>query len=127
MTKARTKLVDGVRRKMSPDEVKRVEADAARDAKRQASYDADPKNFPLEPWQFHAMVDILEMRGVLSRADIDAAVAQLPTVDQIAAKNKIAHSKRFDFDDPLFTRLTKAVGLKEKDFRAAWLEAKDLS
>jgi hypothetical protein len=74
---------------------------------------------PLEPFQFWAMIDILEKKDA-----IYAAIGAIPDKTQRAVvKAKLERMERFDRDDPLFAQLAPAVGLASDEIDAAWIQA----
>lgn len=89
----------------------------------------DPKDYPLNKVQFHAMVGILG-----KAAAIEAAIAAISD-DTIRAivEAKYLHNDRFDCDDPLFDSLGDAVwpDLTETErnlvIDTAWMTAKDIT
>lgn len=87
-----------------------------------AAAQTDPKNFPLQPYQFHAM---LEIGGVAEAVDL-AIVAIVDPAQKAVANARMKHSSQFDRDDPLFAALAPAVGLSEAQVDALWMQAKDL-
>lgn len=81
-----------------------------------------PQFNPLRRWQFHAMLGILGK----SQAVADAMDAKTDPTEREIAKAKLAHTDRFDRDDPLFDALKGPVGLTDAEIDAAWMIAKDL-
>lgn len=83
----------------------------------------DPNDYPLEPFQFYAMLEIIGKTGAVA-----SAIASIPDATQRAvAQAKFQHMKEFERSDLLFTVLAPAVGLTDADIDAAWLLAKDFS
>lgn len=83
----------------------------------------DPVDYPLEPFQFFAMLEILGKTDAVNTA-IDA----IPDATQKAvAKAKFQHMQLFERDDPLFSSLAPVVGLTDAQIDAAWMTAKDIT
>jgi hypothetical protein len=83
----------------------------------------DPADYPLEPFQFYAMLDILG-----KTAQVEAAIDGIQdTTQRAVAKAKFKHSTRFHRDNELFAMLAPAVGLTDAEIDAAWMAAKDIS
>jgi hypothetical protein len=76
----------------------------------------------LEPWQFHAMLDMDGLRPL-----IDASIAAMPTtLDRVATKARLEYTTTFHRTDPLFDLLGPAIGLTETDIDRMWLVAGSL-
>ena len=69
------------------------------------------------------MLEILEKK----QAVLDAMDAITDLNARAVAKAKLAHTDRFDRDDPLFSQLQVAVGLTDAEIDVAWMVAKDLT
>jgi hypothetical protein len=90
----------------------------------------DPNDYPLEPFQFEAMLEIL------GKVDaVDAAINAItdPTVRAVArAKRRAPPGGLYERSDPLFDALDDTVfpGLTEAERNAAidtaWMQAKDI-
>jgi hypothetical protein len=81
----------------------------------------DPNDYPLEPYQFFAMLEILD-----KEAAVEAAIDAIEDATQRAvARAKWKHTLRFDRNDPLFAQLAPVVGLTDAEIDAAWMQAKD--
>lgn len=82
----------------------------------------NPVDHPLEPFQFYAMLDILQIRSA-----VDAALKAITdNTERAVATAKFDHQKRFDRDDPLIAKLAPAVGLTGAQIDTAWMQAKDI-
>lgn len=83
----------------------------------------DPNDYPLQPFQFFALL------GILGKTDsVTAAIDAIPDATQRAvAKAKFQHSLSFDRSDPLFASLAPAVGLTDAEIDTAWMQAKDIT
>ncbi|MFN3169304.1 MAG: hypothetical protein ACE37E_01270 [Hyphomicrobiales bacterium] len=94
------------------------------------SASTDPNDYPLEPFQFEAMLEIL------GKVDaVDAAINAItdPTVRAVArAKRRSPPGGLYERSDPLFDALDDTVfpGLTEAERNAAidtaWMQAKDI-
>lgn len=83
----------------------------------------DPVDYPLEPFQFFAMLKKLGKTDV-----VNTAIASISDQDtRHVAEAKFQHMKEFERDDPLFTTLAPAVGLTDAEIDAAWMQAKDIT
>lgn len=84
----------------------------------------DPNDYPLNRFQFEAMVISLG----LSFAAIETAIDGLPItdMDKAVAKSRLRNAETYNRDHPLLTMLMGPVGLTAKQIDAAWLQAKDI-
>lgn len=83
---------------------------------------ANPADYPLKPYQFHAMLDIAEV----SQAVEDAIAAIVDPATKAVAKARMKHSTDFDRNDDFIVSLAPVVGLSPEQVDALWLQAKDL-
>lgn len=80
---------------------------------------------PLEPYQFHAMVDIIEGNG--RPLNITSLINAIPDVaSKAVARSKYAHAKSFLRNDPLVAGLSAQAGLTASEMDAYWLQALEL-
>lgn len=83
---------------------------------------SDPNDYPLERWQFQAMVDMLGKRSAIQQA-----INSLGTdMERNVANAKFNQANRFLRSDPLVTALATAVGMTSEELDASWMQAKDL-
>jgi hypothetical protein len=82
----------------------------------------DPKDYPLRPDQFFAMLDIAGLTASVTAA-VDA-IADPKT--RAIAKAKINHTSSFHRDNPLFETLKSGVGVTDAQIDAMWMQAKDI-
>jgi hypothetical protein len=82
----------------------------------------NPDDYPLQPYQFWAMVGIANLQ-----ASIDTALAAItdPTQKAIATA-KLNHTLIFNRADPLVASMTAAAGLTSVQVDAYWMQAKDI-
>ena len=106
-----------------------VDGEAVQTVAPPAPPSTDPKDYPLNKVQFHAMVGILG-----KKAAIETAIAGIADDTQRAiAEAKYLHSDRFDREDALFDALAPAVwpDLTETERNAtidtAWMQAKEIT
>jgi hypothetical protein len=82
----------------------------------------DPRDYPLLPWQFKAMVDYLgkddEIRGAIG-------TIQDP-LQRAKSMSRYLHASQYDYGDPLLQQMRAAVGMSEAELSEAWMLAKDL-
>lgn len=90
----------------------------------------DPADYPLEPFQFEAMLEIL---GKVDAVDAAINAISDPTIRAVArAKRRSPPGGRYERNDPLFGALDDTVfpGLTEAERNAAidtaWMQAKDI-
>lgn len=83
----------------------------------------DPNDYPLLPFQFYALLEILGKTDAVNTA-IDSIS---DTTERAIARAKFAHSLSFDRSDPLFTSLAPVVGLTDEAIDTAWMQAKDIT
>lgn len=83
----------------------------------------DPIDYPLEPFQFFAMLEILGKTGAVNTA-IDAIT---DATERAVARSKFQHMKVFRRDNSLFTTLAPAVGLTDAQIDIAWMQAKEIA
>ncbi len=77
---------------------------------------------PLEPYQFHAM---LELAG--HEEAVKTAIAALPDAKARAvAKAKLERRPEFNREDELVLELSTAIGITPEDLNEMWLEASKL-
>lgn len=122
MTEKLTKIVNGERVELSAEEEAEIRAEWAAYDDGYAAAKLDPNNFPLQPYQFHAM---LEIGGIAEAVDL-AIEAMADPAQKAVAKARMKHSIKFDRDDALFALLGPAVGLTSEEIDALWMQAKDL-
>jgi hypothetical protein len=83
----------------------------------------DPAAYPLLPWQFKVMVDVL---GVDQQ--IRAQINQIPDVWQRAvALRRYLNASQYDYNDPLLQQISQAIGITKEQLEEHWMTAKDLS
>lgn len=81
----------------------------------------DPLTLPLEPYQFAAMVEILQGRG--KPINIYAAIDAIPDLTARAvARAKYTRSASYHRHDPIMVALAAATGLTEAELDSAWIE-----
>lgn len=115
---ARTKLLNGERVQLTEQE---EEARDAEEAEALAQAD-DPNNYPLEPYQLEAILEIEGLAG-----SVDAAIDAIPdptTRAVVRARRKL--STNYRRSDPLFVTLGDTLGLTGAQIDALWMRAKDL-
>jgi hypothetical protein len=82
----------------------------------------DPTDFPLQPYQFDAMLSLSGLDSVL-----EAAIASLPNATTKAVVlAKLKRMATYDRSDPLFNQLGQIIGKTPADIDALWMQAKDL-
>ena len=81
-----------------------------------------PSAYRLSRWQFHAMLEIMGIRGA-----VYAAIEAIPdATSRAVARAKLTQASYFDRSDPLIALLAPSVGLTDAQIDAAWMQAKDL-
>ena len=86
---------------------------------------ADPLAEPLEPWRFHAMIEVIEGRGKpLQIMEAIDAIPSLPA--RAAARARYQRAEYYVRTDPLMGALAQAADMTEAELDAAWLEAQRL-
>lgn len=82
----------------------------------------DPADYPLLPWQFKVMVDVLDVD-----AAIRAAIDDIEDVWQRAvAMRRYTDATAYEWSDPLLQQIRAAIGMSEQDLASHWMVAKDL-
>ena len=82
----------------------------------------DPNDYPLEPFQFWAMVAIAGLQPA-----IDNAMTKLTDpVQKAVATSKLNHTKLFNRNDPLVALLSADAGLTSQQVDTYWMQAKDI-
>lgn len=82
----------------------------------------DPADYPLLPWQFKVMVDVLDVD-----AAIRAAIEDIEDVWQRAvAMRRYTDATSYEWSDPLLQQIRAAIGMSEEDLASHWMVAKDL-
>ena len=80
---------------------------------------------PLEPYQFHAMVEIIEAKG--KTLNIAQIINAMPNVSARAvARAKYNKAKSFLRNDPLVVGLSASAGLTTEEMDEYWLQALEL-
>lgn len=77
---------------------------------------------PLEPYQFHAMLQIAGLTQTVQTAIDNMADATKKAV----ANAKLNNAKSFHHDDPLMDTLLPLVGLTQAEFDTYWKQAEEL-
>lgn len=89
-----------------------------------------PNDYPLQPFQFFAMLEIMGQGMNPARdlkAEIGAAMDAIPdTATRAVARAKYEHTIAFHRDNPLFAQLAPTLGLTDTEIDAAWMQAKDI-
>jgi hypothetical protein len=91
----------------------------------------DPADYPLEPFQFYAMLEIIGSQSDPARdleAEILAAIDAIPDLNTKAvARAKLKHTSLFHRDNPLFAQIAPTLGMNDAEIDAAWMQAKGIS
>jgi hypothetical protein len=91
----------------------------------------DPADYPLEPFQFYAMLEIIGSQSDPVRdleAEILAAIDAIPDLNiKAVARAKLKHTMQFHRDNPLFAQIAPTLGMSDAEIDAAWMQAKDIS
>lgn len=91
----------------------------------------NPIDYPLQPLQFFAMLEIMgeSMEPPRNLKDeISAAIDTIPdTAARAVARAKYQHTTAFHRDNPLFAQLAPTLGLTDAEIDAAWMQAKDIA
>jgi hypothetical protein len=91
----------------------------------------DPNDYPLQPFQFFAMLEIMGQGMDPARdlnAEIGAAIDAIPdTATRAVARAKYEHIEAFHRDNPLFAQLAPTLGLSDAEIEAAWMQAKEIA
>lgn len=82
----------------------------------------DPNDYPLEPFQFFAMVEIL------GKADeIESAIDKIENpVLRAVVRAKFQHGSKFHRSATAFAVLAPLIELSNEQIDAAWMQAKDI-
>ena len=83
---------------------------------------SDPVNYSLNRWQFHAMLEILDVVAAVN-GYIDAIT---DSAQRAVVRAKLTHADLFDRRDPIITTAAAALGLTDEELDAAWMRAKIL-
>jgi hypothetical protein len=91
----------------------------------------DPADYPLEPFQFYAMLEIIGAQSDPVRdleAEILAAIDAIPDINTKAvARAKLKHTTLFHRDNPLFAQIAPTLGMGDAEIDTAWMAAKDIA
>lgn len=82
----------------------------------------DPADYPLERYQFLAMLDIAGLKPLVATAI--ASIAD--RAQRAVAQAKFDSTSTFERNDPLLVSLSAAAGLTPGQVDAYWMQAKDL-
>ena len=90
----------------------------------------DPNDYPLQPFQFFAMLEIMgeTMDPVVDlEAHIEAVIGAIPdTNSRAVARAKYKHTTSFHRDNPLFAQIAPSIGLTDAQIDTAWMQAKEI-
>lgn len=82
----------------------------------------NPADYPLQRYQFLAMLEIAGIRGLVEPAIDDIA----DPIDRAVARARWESTDVFSRTDPLLIQLATAVGLTTQQIDDLWMTAKDL-
>lgn len=83
----------------------------------------NPADYPLLPWQFKVMVDVLGVDTQIRQA-INAIQ---DTWTRAVALRRYLNASQYDYNDPLLQEIRSQIGMTEEQLAEHWMIAKSLS